>query len=105
MKGHLESLFLSVCRVVTMALRRVWPHSNSAVWSAPKLLCVQKEQIVVPGQFLPHLRDGFLSSDDEGVMWLRGQDEGPEFSWCRQDPGCLRRNLSVGTLLVCRHDD
>ena len=55
-------------------------HLSSSVW---------QEQPVAPGQFLSGLRDGFLPSDDEGITWLRGQDKGPEFSQCRQDPGCL----------------
>ena len=101
-----SGISLSVCRVVTMALWRVWPHSYSAVWSAPKLSCVREEQTVVPGQVLPRLRDGFFSSDDEGVMWLaerpgRGPwvftvQTGPRSSW--------KESLLVPPTL-CRHDD
>lgn len=89
MKGRLESLSLRA-GWFARARGRVWAHSYSGVWSASKLLCVWQEQLVVPGQFLFGLRDSFLPSDDEG------QGEGPEFSRCRQDPGCLRRNPSVG---------
>ena len=77
---------LSTCRVVTVALGKVWLHCYSGVWSASKLLCVWQQQPVIPGQFLFGLRNSFLPSDDEG------QGEGPEFSRCRQDPGHLGRN-------------
>ena len=90
MKVHLESPFLSPCRVVAEAW--VESHSDSGAWSALRLSCVRQGWPVSPGQFHSHLRDSFLPSDDEGVTWLSGQDKGPEFSWCRQDPGCLGRN-------------
>ena len=87
---HLKFPFLSPCRVVTEAW--VESHSDSGAWSASRLSCVWQGQPVSSGQFHSHLRDGFLPSDDDGVTWLSGQDEGPEFSRCRQDPGCLGRN-------------
>lgn len=87
MKGHLESLIASwvVCQgpgkcgpILTVGCGL---HPSSSVW---------QEQPVAPGQFLSVVSGtDFLPSDDEGITWLQGQDKGPEFSQCKQDPGCL----------------
>ena len=82
---------LGTCRLVTVALGKVWLHCHSGEWSASKLLCVRQEQPVAAGRFLSGL-SGFLPSDGEGVALLQGQAGGPAFPRCRQDPGHLGRN-------------
>ena len=96
MKGHLESLS-------AYAGWLPWPceesgptltvqcslHLSFRVSGRSRLSFLDRFFLVSEMAFFHQMMKGWCG-------WLRGPDEGPEFSRCRQDPGCLRRNPSVG---------
>ena len=87
MKVHLKFPFLSPCRVVTEAW--VESHADSGVWSASRLSWSGRDSLSLLASFFLISGTAFFH---QMMKWPSGQDEGPEFSQCRQDPGCLGRN-------------